>query len=127
MLAGPRLATACLVASRIAESLLLKAWSLEQIDELFAEDQAIVALTCQIAMGWGTSGRAEWSGQGAPFEGLQKAAEGALDKIAAGAMRSRGESHGAGVNATITGRQDAPPDPQFMFAPNRLRPRRGGY
>ena len=124
---GPRLAASCMRASRLAEGALLGAWTLEQIDVLFAEDEGIVALTCSLAMACGAEGITAWSGPGAPFEGLYKRTMSELKEIAAGQLRSRGESKGAGTNPTITGRIRTVGEPAFVFAPTRSNPRRGGY
>lgn len=123
---GPRLAAACLRASRRAESILLRAWSLESIDKLFEEDEAVMAECCRLAIAYGVQGKTEWSGQGAPYEGTEKAALAALRDLTDGQMRSRGESQGAGTNPTITGRSTVP-DPQYVFASSAKQPRRGGY
>lgn len=123
---GPRLARACQRASRRAESILLRAWSDAQIDKLFEEDESVVAATCGLAIFYGVEGKTEWTGQGAPYEGLERRCLAELRDLADGKSRSRGEAQGAGTNPTITGRTNAP-CPQYVFAESRKQPRRGGY
>lgn len=123
---GPRLARACLRASRRAESLLLRAWTDEQITKLFEEDEAVVAATCGLALFYGVEGKTEWTGQGAPYEGLERRCLAELRDLADGKSRSRGEAEGAGTNPTITGRSNVP-CPQYVFATSAKQPRRGGY
>ena len=124
---GPRLAAACMRASRRAESILLRAWSLDGIDVLFEEDEAIRAETCRLAMAYGVEGKTEWTGQGAPYQGLEKAALAALKDLADAEIRSRAESLGAGANPRVSGNVSAPAEPQYTFAPSRNQPRRGGF
>lgn len=124
---GPRLAAACTRASRRAESILLRAWTSEQIDVLFAEDEAIKAETCRLAMAYGVEGKVEWTGQGAPYQGLEQAALKALKDLADAEQRSRAEREGAGQNPRVTGNISPTQCPQFMFASTKSRPRRGGY
>lgn len=124
---GPRLTAACQRASRLCESYLRRAFTLEQIDALFEEDESIVALCCSLAMACGAEGRSAWSGQGMPFEGLYNRSMKELKEIADGARRSRGEDKGAGVNPTITGRSTPTQCPTFMFAGTARNPKRGGY
>jgi hypothetical protein len=126
---GPRLAAACSRASRRAEGLLLRAWSSEQIDVLYDEDEAIVAETCRLAMAYGVEGKTEWSGQGAPYQGLEQAALKALKDLADAETRSRGEANGAGTNPRAQGNISAPGGActQYTFSESRTRPRRGGY
>jgi hypothetical protein len=127
LLPGPRLATACARASRRAEGILLRAWSLEGIDVLYAEDEAIVAETCRLAMAYGVEGKPQWTGQGAPYQGLEKAALAALRDLADAEVRSRAESLGAGANPRVSGNVSAPSEPQYVFSSSRNQPRRGGF
>jgi hypothetical protein len=114
---GPRLAAACSRASRRAEGLLLRAWSSEQIDVLYDEDEAIVAETCRLAMAYGVEGKTE------------QAALKALKDLADAETRSRGEANGAGTNPRAQGNISAPGGActQYTFSESRTRPRRGGY
>jgi hypothetical protein len=124
---GPRLVLACTVASRRAESILLRAWSLDSIDALFEEDEAVVCAACGLAMAIGAMARPEWSGQGAPYQGLEKSSLAALKDLADAQTRSRAETNGAGANPTLKGSISAPKEPQYMFTPSKSRPTRGGY
>jgi hypothetical protein len=124
---GPRLALACATASRRAEGVLLRAWSLESIDKLFEEDEAVMYATCCLAIAQGVMGRPEWSGQGAPFAGLEKQCLTALRELADAQTRSRAETNGAGGNPTLKGSIRAPAEPQYVFSPSKSNPRRGGY
>jgi hypothetical protein len=118
---------ACLVASRRAEMLLLRAWSDPQIDVLFVEDEAVKMFTAQLAMAYGVVGRPEWSGQGSPYVGLEQSALKALKDLADAELRSRAEAQGAGVNPRESGSMTSPSDPQFVFTRDRVSPSRGGY
>jgi hypothetical protein len=124
---GPRLANACLVASRRAESLLLRAWSLAQIDVLYAEDEAVKMFTAQLAMAYGVAGRPEWSGQGSPYATLEQSALKALKDLADAEVRSRAETQGAGQNPRVSGSMTSPSQPQYVFTRDRCSPKRGGY
>lgn len=124
---GPRLANTCLVASRMAESILLRAWSLAQIDVLFAEDEAVKMFTARLAMAVGVAGRPEWSGPGAPYAGLETASLKALKDLADAEVRSRAETQGAGANPRTTGSMTSPSQPQYVFSRDRCSPKRGGY
>lgn len=125
---GPRLASTCLVASRAAESILLRAWPLEQLDALFEEDEAVRLFTCRLAMAYGGQGKPEWTGDGAPFAGLEQSALKALRDLADAETRSRAETNGAGGNPNKKGNISTPNGPgNFTFAATRGRPNRGGY
>lgn len=125
---GSRLALACSVASRRAEGILMRAWPAEaSIDALFEEDEAILYATCGLAMALGVTGRPEWSGQGAPYAGLEKTCLTALRELADAQTRSRAEQNGAGGNPTLKNRIEAPAEPQYVFAASKKQPRRGGY
>jgi hypothetical protein len=125
---GPRLAAACLRASRRAESILLRAWpDPTSMDKLFEEDEAIIAETCRLAMAFGVEGKPEWSGQGAPYQGLEKAALAALRDLTDAETRSRAEQNGAGSNPTIRGSIQTPQEPAYVFANSLTQTRRGGY
>jgi hypothetical protein len=124
---SPRLANLCLVASRRAESLLLRAWSLAQIDVLFAEDEAVKMFTCQLAMSYGVAGRPEWSGPNSPYATLEQSALKALKDLADAEVRSRAETQGAGQNPRVSGSMTSPSQPQYVFTRDRCSPKRGGY
>lgn len=121
-----RLAKSCSVASRQGDSELMKAWTPDQIPTLVAEDDAVKDALCDLAMAHGVKGKPEWSGEGAPYAGLRKAALEMLAKLASAQLRSRAEPL-AGANPNRRGRITSADSPQFVFAPNAARPRPGGY
>lgn len=124
---GPRLAIACLVATRLGQAVLLKAWpDPAQHETLLAEDEAIKSAFCHLAMAEGVVGKPEWSGPGAPYATLRKDALAMLELLAAAQLRSIGEAK-AGANPNRKGNVASPDCPPFMFAPSRNRPRPGGY
>lgn len=128
---GPRLASACLRASRRAESLLLRAWTQAQIDVLYQEDEAVIGETCRLAMAYGVEGKKEWAMLGgpnaSPYAGIEQLALKALKDLADAEIRSRGEAAGAGNNPRTTGSMTSPSCPQYVFSRDRVNPRRGGY
>lgn len=126
-----RLGKSCAVASRQADAILAKAWpagtvSPDAIEKLVANDDAVKDAICDLAMAHGVKGKPEWSGEGAPYAGIQAAARKMLEDIARGQLRPRGELE-AGSNPNVRGHVRSPDNPQFMFAPSRARPRPGGY
>lgn len=125
---GPRLASCCLVASRRAEAILLRAWSLEQIDVLFEEDEAVKFFTVQLTLAYGAAAKPEWTREGGPYAGLEQTALKALKDLADAQVRSRAETNGAGGNPVLKGNISTPNGPgNFVFAATRGRPNRGGY
>lgn len=124
--AGPRLDQSARVASRQADGVLLKAWTGDQIATLVAEDEAVWSAVCELAMAHGAEGKPEWSGEGAPFNGLRRRALEMLELLAKAHLRSRGESV-AGSNPNVKGSIASPSSPQFMFAPSKGRPFPGGF
>lgn len=125
---GPRLAVACAVATRQAESVLLKAWPAEQIPLLIAEDEAVKSSVCDLAMFEGIKGKPQWSGQGSPYAGLRVDAMKMLEALAQAQLRTIAEGKGGvATNPNRKGNVASPDSPQFMFAPSRSRPRPGGY
>lgn len=123
---GPRLAIAIRVASRMAQAILLKAWSEEQIAELVDKDDAVKDAICDLAVAHGASKKAEWSGQDRPYAGLDKAARDTLELLVKAKLRSVGEKT-AGGNPNVKGSIGSGVDPQYMFAPSKKRPYPGGY
>jgi hypothetical protein len=124
---GPRLAVACVVATRLGEAVLMKAWpAREQREALVAEDDAVKSQLCAIAMYEGMQGKPQWCGQGAPYASHRTDALKMLELIVQGQLRSVGEAK-AGRNPNVRGRIASADCPQFMFAPNARRPRPGGY
>ena len=124
---GARLAVACVVATRQADAVLMKAWPDRAARALLvAEDDAIKSALCDLAMFEGMKGKPQWSGQGAPYAGLRKDALAMLELLVIGQLRSDGEAK-AGGNPNRKGNITSPDCPQFMFAPNARRPRPGGY
>jgi hypothetical protein len=124
---GPRLPVACVVATRLGQAVLLKAWKdPAQHAELVAQDDAIKSAFCEIAMFEGMKGKPQWSGQGAPYATLRKDALATLELLVQAQLRSIAERT-AGANPNVRGNIRSPDCPQFMFAPNARRPRPGGY
>lgn len=126
--AGPRLTIACDVATRRAEAILRRAWpGNEQLDALFAEDSAVRWAAASLALVQGVQGKPQWTGPGAPYEGLEKTALKTLDDLAKANTRSRAEANGAGQNPLVKGSISSPEQPQYVFAASKSNPRRGGY
>lgn len=123
---GPRLPVACVVATRLGESILLKAWTSATIPTLVAEDEAVKSQLCAIAMFEGMQGKPQWCGQGAPYATLRSDAMKVLDLLAMGQLRSSAEAK-AGANPNRKGNIASPDCPPRMFAPTRDRPKPGGY
>jgi hypothetical protein len=115
---GPRLSTCCRIASRAAESHLLKAWSEAQILEMVRLDDMVRAAMCDIAMNEGEKGHPEWRSGDADtaHEKSAKAAEKRLESLATSELRSRSESAGAGVNPHT--RAGLVTTTDFLFAPS---------
>jgi hypothetical protein len=124
--AGPRLDQSARAASRQADAVLLKAWTVDQVPLLVAEDEAVWSAVCELAMAHGTEGKPEWSGDGAPFEDLRRRALEMLEMLAKAQLRSRGEAV-AGANPNVKGSVSSVESPAFMFAPSRGRPKPGGF
>lgn len=123
---GPRMAIAIRVASRMAEAILLKAWSEEQIAELVARDEAVKDAICDLAVAHGAKAKPEWTGQDRPYAGLEKQARETLELLAKAQLRSVGEKT-AGSNPNVKGSIGSGVEPQYMFAPSKKRPYPGGY
>jgi hypothetical protein len=124
---GARLAVACVVATRQADAVLMKAWPDRAArQQLVAEDDAVKSAICDLAMYEGMKGKPQWSGQGAPYATLRKDALSMLELLAQGKLRSDAEPK-AGGNPNVRGRVSSADCPQFMFAPSNRRPRPGGY
>ena len=123
---GKRLDVAISVGRRLGDAILLKGWpTIEQIETLIAEDDAVRALMCRLIIATGMQGKAEWTGDGAPHKGLEQRTMAQLELLATAQARSVGEA-AAGKNPNAGGTIQ-PGTPNFMFAPSRSRPRRGGY
>lgn len=128
---GPRLTMACSVASRQADALLLAAWGADAIVELVDNDDAIKSSICKLALAEGMEGRPEWSTSGSEdsqSEKLRKAARQTLKDLASAQLRSAGEAE-AGQNPHLSvGRVSTARSPhEFVFAPSRYKPTRGGF
>jgi hypothetical protein len=124
--AGRRLQTAISTARRELDAVLLKGWpTLDAIALLVAEDDSIKTLACRLVMAEGVEGKAEWSGEGAPFQHLRARTLATLELLAAGQKRSAGETV-AGKNRNARGAV-SPCSPVTMFAPTRDKPIRRGF
>ena len=124
---GPRLAVACSVGCRQADSILLKAWEDDNLAALVAGDDAIRLAVCSRVMAVGVLGKPEWSGEGAPYAQLKKDALATLQLLATAQLRSRAEKTGGGANPNAKGSIGSAACPQFVFAPSLRNPRPGGY
>lgn len=123
---GPRLAAALDEASRQGEALLLAAWPLESIALLVQNDSAVKGAICRLVIAIGADGKPEWSGDGAPYQTLEKKARAWLQDLATAAIGSRGEEQ-AGANTVQLARlQNDRSPPNFMFAATKGNPRAGG-
>lgn len=125
---GARLQTAISVARRLADGVMLAAWSEAQIVTLVAEDDAIRSAVLDLVMSEGMKGRLEWDTEGGPRDRLRKAGLENLKLLAQAQLRSVGESK-AGVNPHVkaaSARTERNPH-TFVFAPSKARPVRGGF
>jgi hypothetical protein len=123
--AGPRLKTALLVGFRGVQTILLKAWTAEQILGLVLQDEFVKAQVCALTMVHGCQGRIQWVGKDAPYEGLRKTTTDILEAMAEAQKRSVAEQT-VGKNPNLAGRATHP-EPKRIFAPTGDNPRRGGY
>lgn len=121
---GPRLTTALDEGSRQAEQILLKAWSLEQIALLVANDSAAKGAVCRLVLWQGIEGKPEWSGENAPYASIRKDARQTLNDLVEAKLRSPGEAQ-AGANTNHLPRISAP-EPNLVFTPSRRNPNAGG-
>jgi hypothetical protein len=123
-----RFDNACKVASRKVEQILGTSWEPEQVAQLIAGDEAVLASGCDLVMADGMkTGRPEWSagdGSKAPYVALKLDAEKDLRTLADGYNRSRAERE-AGANPQTRAAIVSPRN--FMFNPTADRPRRGGF
>jgi hypothetical protein len=126
---GPRLTSALSVARRVADALLLAAWSQEQIEVLVTEDDAVRSAILDLALSEGMKGKLEWDVAGGVRERMRKAAIENLNLLAQGKLRSVAEAAGAGRNPhTKPGEVNTQRTPHtFIFAPTKARPNRGGF
>jgi hypothetical protein len=125
---GPRLLPSLRAGRRIGDAVLLTAWTVEQISELVANDDAVRSAMLSLAMSEGMEGRIEWDSDGGPRERMRKAALETLRLLAKAEERSVAERKaGANPHASV-GRVNTRTSPNtFVFAPSRSQPRRGGF
>lgn len=126
---GPRLQRSISSGRRIADALLLKAWSETQIETLIAEDEAIRGAVLDLILSEGMAGRMEWDVPGGPRSSLRKNGMETLKLLAEAELRSIAENHGAGTNPhtrRASVRTERNPH-TFIFAPSKAQPRRGGF
>ena len=122
---GSRLAHSIAVCSRRADAILARSnWSYEQIEEAVEEDLLLKDAICSLVMAHGCQGKPEWSGENAPYSGLEKSALQLLKDVAGAHLRSRAEEV-VGTNKTRHG-QTHVASPK-MFAGTRNRPKPGGF
>ena len=126
---GPRLAPALSAGRRIADAILMAAWTPAQIEVLMDEDDAVRNAALDLAMSEGMVGRMEWEVAGGPRETLRKSAIETLKMLAQGQLRSIGEANGAGVNPHLkraSVHTERVPH-TFVFASSKALPTRGGF
>lgn len=125
---GPRLFRSLKSGRRIADSVLLAAWSQEQIETLVAEDDAVRGSALDLVLSEGMAGKLEWDVEGGARDRLRKAALENLRMLVKGEQRSTAEKT-AGANPHIrAGRVNTQRTPHtFIFAPSRAKPRPGGF
>lgn len=126
---GPRLFTSCSVARAFADAVLLKAWTLEEIETLILEDPAIKSGVLDLVLAQGMKGRLMWDTKDGPRETFFKSGMNTLNLVVDGQLRSRAESRGVTKNPHVSmGRVNTQRTPhEFVFAPSRSRPIRGGF
>jgi len=123
---GPRFDMIVDEASRQGEAILLRAFTRDQIATLVAEDAAVKGAFCKLVLAAGCEGRAEWSGQGAPYTGLYEKARQMLRDIADAELRSPAEAK-AGANTTHLPRVQTAESPAFMYQSTRGNRSGGGF
>jgi hypothetical protein len=121
-------AAAAARASRVADSILAKAWPdpVQRAD--VAGDDSVKACVGTLVMHYGLSRRPEYRGADglAPFAADAKEARADLEAMAAGELRPD-VSADAAKNTNVSGRLNRPVSPSFMFAPSVGRPDPRGY
>lgn len=126
---GPRLKTACQVASDQAHAVLgkVKAWqSQEAFQTLVSEDLGVQYAVCQLAMAIGSETKPEWyaAGDSAPGAGYRSAAMTALRALRDSKTRSPAEEVTGKNTVSIPRTANAR---QFEFARRRDRDSSGGF
>lgn len=122
---GPRLTTALDEGSRQAEAILMKAWGIDSIALLVANDTAVKGAVCRLVMALGADARPEWSGEGMPYSTLRRDARQVLEDLVKAQLRSPGEA-AAGANQNHLPRVSNARSPNFMFAATKGNPKAGG-
>jgi hypothetical protein len=129
---GSRIASAISTARRIADAILLTAWNQQQIETIVAEDDAVRSAILDIALSEGMVGRLEWDSDNGPREKLKKQAVDTLKLLAQCQLRSIAETRGAGENphgrmGAVRNDRSAARGKDFVFAPSKNNPSRGGF
>jgi hypothetical protein len=125
---GHRLFESISEGRRIADAILLAAWSQEQIETLVQEDAAIRSAVLKLVLAAGMEGRPEWDSEGGYRDRLFKSATTTLDLLVKAQLRSVGEREAGENPHASVGRVTHARDPHsFMFASTRGVPRRGGF
>lgn len=125
---GPRLTSALRSGRRIGDAVLLTAWTLDQINELVANDDAVRSAMLSLALSEGMEGRIEWDSDGGQRERLRKSALETLKLLAKAEERSVAETTAGRNPHSSIGRVNTRTTPNtFVFAPTRSQPRRGGF
>ncbi len=115
------------VGSRDAESIMLKAWSRDQIGQLAAEDVIVREAICDICIGWAGErkpGFLQADGL-TPWAKKRERGERVLHEFASGKRRV-GAEEVVGVNQTIGARVTNDVPPTFVFAATKADPRGPG-
>jgi hypothetical protein len=113
-------------ASRIAEGILLRAFSLSTIAKLAASDIALRGAICDVAIGLAGRRRPELLGPtGNPYTEMRKDGERVLFNMTKAEQRIAAEEQ-HGVNGTIGGGISVGLPAKHVFAPSRTNPRGSG-
>jgi len=120
-------------ASRVADSILAKAWTDPAQRALIAADDGVKGMIAVLAMHFGTSRRPEYISQEMPNGPMAAAAKEArqdLEAIAAGEMEPS-YAAGAATNTVAVGSLHNPSavrgGPDRFFSPTRAKPNPGGF
>lgn len=123
---GPRLTTSLRSGRRLADTVLLKAWTREQIEVLVAEDDAIRGAILDIVISDGMLGRLQWESETGMRVTLRKQGIDTLKMLVSSELESVG-SEVAGKRMNTEGVRVGRVPASFSMAPSKSRPTRGGF
>jgi len=123
---GPRLTASLRSGRRLADTVLLKAWTREQIEVLVAEDDAVRGAILDIAMSEGMMGRLQWESDTGARVTLRKQGIESLKLLVSGELESAA-SETAGPRIAKEAVRVARVPVAFSMAPSKARPNRGGF